>query len=101
VENRFDESSRRWDGQKMSFCTASSWNQCRLPLEFMDGSGYTTMIELAGPLARRCGSALDHSRKLSMNSLGETEVLTLQMPTFFPEPAILRDNDDKNISKHF
>jgi hypothetical protein len=31
----------------------------RLPLEFMDGLGYTTIIEIAEPLARRRGSALD------------------------------------------
>ena len=30
-----------------------------LPLEFMDGLSYTTVIEFAEPLARRRGSALD------------------------------------------
>jgi len=35
------------------------WSQRRLPLEFMDGLGYTTIIEFAEPLARRRGSALD------------------------------------------
>jgi len=35
------------------------WSQRRLPLEFMDGLSYTTIIELAEPLARRRGSALD------------------------------------------
>ncbi len=35
------------------------WSQRRLPLEFMAGLGYTTIIELAEPLARRRGSALD------------------------------------------
>ena len=29
------------------------WSQRRLPLEFMDGLSYTTVIELAEPLARR------------------------------------------------
>jgi hypothetical protein len=29
------------------------WSQRRLPLEFMDGLGYTTIIELAEPLAHR------------------------------------------------
>ena len=33
--------------------------QRRLPLEFMDGLGYTTIIEFAEPPARRRGSALD------------------------------------------
>ncbi len=33
--------------------------QRRLPLEFMDGLSYTTIIEFAEPLARRRGSALD------------------------------------------
>ena len=33
--------------------------QQRLPLEFMNGLNYTTIIELAEPLARRRGSALD------------------------------------------
>jgi len=33
------------------------WSQRRLPLEFMDGLSYTTVIELAEPLARRRGSA--------------------------------------------
>ena len=35
------------------------WSQRRLPLEFMDGLSYTTIIEFAEPLARRRGSALD------------------------------------------
>jgi hypothetical protein len=35
------------------------WSQRRLPLEFMDGLRYTTIIELAVPPARRRGSALD------------------------------------------
>jgi hypothetical protein len=30
-----------------------------LPLEFMDGLSYTTIIEFAEPLARRRGSALE------------------------------------------
>ena len=34
------------------------WSQRRLPLEFMDGLNYTTIIEPAEPLARRRGSAL-------------------------------------------
>ena len=39
----------------MSFHTASRWSQRRLPLEFMDGLSYTTVIEPAEPLARRRG----------------------------------------------
>jgi len=35
------------------------WSQRRLPLEFMDGLSYTTIIEFAEPVARRRGSALD------------------------------------------
>ena len=35
------------------------WSQRRLPLEFMAGLSYTTIIELAEPLAGRRGSALD------------------------------------------
>jgi hypothetical protein len=35
------------------------WSQRRLPLEFMDGLSYTTIIEFAEPLARRRGSALE------------------------------------------
>jgi hypothetical protein len=35
------------------------WSQRRLPIEFMDGMSYTTVIEIAEPLARRRGSALD------------------------------------------
>jgi hypothetical protein len=35
------------------------WRQRRLPLEFMDGLSYTTIIEFAEPPARRRGSALD------------------------------------------
>ena len=31
------------------------WSQRRLPLEFMDGLDYTTVIQLAEPLARRRG----------------------------------------------
>jgi predicted esterase len=34
------------------------WSQRRLPLEFMDGLSYTTIIELAEPFAGRQGSAL-------------------------------------------
>ena len=41
------------------------WSQRRLPLEFMDGLSYTTIIELAEPLARRRGSALDRYEKVS------------------------------------
>jgi len=37
----------------------SRWSQRQLPLEFMEGLGYTTITELAEPLARRRGSALD------------------------------------------
>ena len=47
------------DGPKVSFHTVSRWSQRRLPLEFMDGLSYTTIIELAEPVARRRGSALD------------------------------------------
>ena len=35
------------------------WSQSRLPLEFMDGLGYTRIIELAKPVAGQLGSALD------------------------------------------
>jgi hypothetical protein len=35
------------------------WSQRRLPLEFMDGLSYTKITEIAEPLARRRGSALD------------------------------------------
>ena len=35
------------------------WSQRRLPLEFMDGLSYTTIIEFAEPLTGRRGSALD------------------------------------------
>ena len=35
------------------------WSQRRLPLEFMDDLGYTTIIEPAEPLAGRRDSALD------------------------------------------
>ena len=38
---------------------APRWSQLRLPLEFKDGLGYKTIIELAAPLAGRRGSALD------------------------------------------
>jgi len=37
----------------------SRWSQRRLPLEFMDGLSYTTIVVFAEPLARRRGSALD------------------------------------------
>jgi len=40
-------------------CLTPRWSQRRLPLEFMDGLGYTMVIEPAEPLARRRGSALD------------------------------------------
>jgi hypothetical protein len=40
-------------------CLTPRWSQRRLPLEFMDGLDYTTVIELAEPFARRRGSALD------------------------------------------
>ena len=49
--------------RKDSLLKASSltprWSQRRLPLEFMDGLSYKTVIEPAEPLARRRGSALD------------------------------------------
>jgi hypothetical protein len=48
-----------WNGRKMSFHTGSRWSQRRLPLEFMDGLSWTTIIEFAEPLAGRRGSALD------------------------------------------
>ena len=35
------------------------WSQRRLPLEFMNGLGYTTIIKFAEQPARRRGSALD------------------------------------------
>jgi len=35
------------------------WSQRRLPLEFMDENSNIKIIELAEPLARRRGSALD------------------------------------------
>jgi hypothetical protein len=35
------------------------WSQRRLPIKFMDGLDYTTIIEFAEPLAGRRGSALD------------------------------------------
>jgi len=35
------------------------WSQRPTALEFMDGFSYKTIIELAEPLARRRGSALD------------------------------------------
>ncbi len=35
------------------------WSQRRLPLEFMDGLDYTTIIEFAEPLARRRGSEFE------------------------------------------
>ena len=35
------------------------WSPRRLPLEFMDGLSYTTIIEFAEPPARWRGSALD------------------------------------------
>ena len=37
----------------------SRWSQRRLTLEFMDGFGYTTIIEFAEAPASRRGSALD------------------------------------------
>jgi hypothetical protein len=37
----------------------AGYSQRRLPLEFMDGLGYTTVIEPAEPLARRRGSGLE------------------------------------------
>ena len=40
-------------------CLTHRWSQRRLPFEFMDGLSYTTVIELAEPLAGRRGSALD------------------------------------------
>jgi hypothetical protein len=40
-------------------CLTPRWSQRRPALEFMDGLGYTTIIEFAEPLARRRGSALD------------------------------------------
>ena len=40
-------------------CLTPRWSQRRLPLEFMDGLSYTTIIEPAEPLAGRRGSALD------------------------------------------
>ena len=55
-------------GQPLLICRTSNlnppgltprWSQRRLRLEFMDGWNYTTIIEFAEPLARRCGSALD------------------------------------------
>ena len=35
------------------------WSQRRLPLELMNGLGYTTIVEFEEPLARRRGSALE------------------------------------------
>ena len=55
-------------GQALPSCRTTNLNpprltprrsQRRLPLEFMDGLSYTTIIEPAEPLARRRGSALD------------------------------------------
>ena len=43
----------------MIFGLTPRWSQRRLPLEFMDGLGYTTIIEFAESPARRRGSALD------------------------------------------
>ena len=40
------------------------WSQRRLPLEFMDDLGYTTIIEFAESLARRRGSAAMSQVKL-------------------------------------
>jgi hypothetical protein len=42
----------------MSCCLTPRWSQRRLPLEFMDGLSYTTIIEFVEPFARRRGSAL-------------------------------------------
>ena len=50
--------SPRFD-QREIWVLTPRWSQRRLPLEFMDGLSYTTIIELAEPLARRRGSALD------------------------------------------
>src|SRR5208282_2087672 len=46
------------------------WSQRRLPLEFMDGLSYTTVIEFAEPPARRRGSALDRSAIKPRNPFG-------------------------------
>jgi hypothetical protein len=35
------------------------WSQRRLPFEFMDGLGFTLILELREPAASRRGSALD------------------------------------------
>jgi hypothetical protein len=42
-----------------SVCLTPRWSQRRLPLEFMDGLSYTTIIEFSESLAGRRGSALD------------------------------------------
>src|SRR5207248_11584173 len=47
------------------------WSQRRLPLEFMGGFSYKTIIELAEPLARRRGSALDR-----YGSFGTSKTIT-------------------------
>ena len=51
----------RWDALITRLCRRLTprWSQRRLPLEFMDGLSYTTVIEIAEPLAGRRGSALD------------------------------------------
>ena len=41
------------------FANTPRWSQRRLPLEFMDGLSYTTIIELSESPARRRGSACD------------------------------------------
>ena len=47
------------DWQDTSRRLTRRWSQRRLRLEFMNGLDYTTIIELAEPLAGRRGSALD------------------------------------------
>ena len=47
------------EAERASVGLTPRWSQRRLPLEFMDGLSYTTIIEPAEPLARRRGSALD------------------------------------------
>jgi hypothetical protein len=48
-----------WLDMEMRRCLTPRWSQRRLRLEFMNGLDYTTIIELAEPLAGRRGSALD------------------------------------------
>ena len=51
----------RFMGQNNVYCALCKspvrqtprWSQRRLPLKFMDGLSYTTIIEIAEPLARR------------------------------------------------